>query len=669
MQPAEAPAPRDVTYLVDLSRSMGLPSAGDDGCSRLERLARTWLSAEALTEARARASLSIKGFDDGVRTLNQDELAELKTGGRGSSIAGGLRTILTEDQRGVEREVVLLSDGVDTDGVLIAGLGEEFRRAGVRVHAAPAGRAARTSDLGLRVRATPEFVHEGEEVLLEVVIDQQGFEGQPVRLVVHETDAEPRVVAEREVRIQGRTRVEIPLRPRGPERAGAVAARRYTAEIEALEPERDAANNRDEVFVQCASPRVRVAVFEGEPSRETRWFIESLSADADIDLTAVHAVWRGTLGAERRARVTRIVPAPGGTEHRTETLDTGADAGEALENFDVVVIGRHAERAMTAAQRRAVPEYVRTRGGSVVFLRPPGDDASSELMHAVEIAELSPLEWEAGTIEARVSATDEGSRAGLGELDVIGEVVARASVARGWARELAFGEAVEDGVEHAAIAWGTRGLGRVAAVSIDRWSNAATRASWEGVWRSLLRMLLARDVNPAGLGAWISVERAAVETGERLGAQVFVRSGAPSAMPELTLTRPSGAVESVELDALRNGSGAWSAQIDARDAGSHVLSVLVDGEQVAESGFVARRTDTEMRDLSVRRDELALLAEATGGGVFEPEDWREFLAQLEGGSSAAPGRREPLLDPRLVFALAASMLVLEWFLRRREGLA
>src|SRR6185436_8778111 len=84
---------------------------------------------------------------------------------------------------------------------------------------------------------------------------------------------------------------------------------RYVFRVPAQPEEGDTANNERAVFLRSVGAKVRVLVAEGQPHWDTKFLVQGLKRDPNVDLTAVYR-----LNAQRHVAVVSAV----GTEARLE---------------------------------------------------------------------------------------------------------------------------------------------------------------------------------------------------------------------------------------------------------------------------------------------------------------------------------------------------------------
>ena len=712
----EVSARPSVVLMVDTSGSMAIgdESVGRGACSRWDAVARTWLAPDTIGRLGEVADVRMVGVDGRARARTlPDLLGEGPTGER-SRLGRGVRTVLSAlgDRSGpigpwVGTRMVLLTDGIDTDGESLAALAGEAVSAGVRVHGVVPGSDHGVPDVSVVVAADAEIVYAGQGTGLAVRIRQTGFDGRLGRLVVREGGATGRVVFDRGVTLDRTTSVRVPVTPgaegggsaRG---SGGVSLVEYVARVEALEGEADMTNNERRVFVRVTDERIRVCVFEGKAYWDTKFFVQALRDDPQVDLTVVHALGSERVGGERRARlhVVRYVPdALGSYEERLLEAPLGE---EELSEYDVVVLGQGIDLFFPSMEAEKLARFVTERGGSVVFLRgapiDPGDPGAARAAGILDA--ISPVEWGLGLVPGgRLELTEAGRRQralrfehlastedALADLpSVIATTVVEREKALSvvWLRQ-SEGEVVGHGGEAspAAIAHMSVGRGRTLAVLSDgMWRWAFLPASlgehssvYQAFWSRAVRWLaLGGDFLP-GQSVSLDVDRLSVRPGQGVTAIVRTRFVDPEGFePRLVVRLPNGERRMVGLSASATSVARRTGGFVPEDEGVHELELRGRGvtPETLTTRFAVYDDRVELLDTASRVEEVRNLCAATGGTMLGLAGAGELVRMLEDERAAATTtvERVPSWDTGWLFAAIVGMLGIEWIVRRRMGLA
>jgi hypothetical protein len=141
----------------------------------------------------------------------------------------------------------------------------------------------------------------------------------------------------------------------------------------------------------------------------------------------------------------------------------------------------------------------------------------------------------------------------------------------------------------------------------------------------------------------------------------------------VSVTSPSGRVESVRADPWPAQGGQFRAAVRASEPG--IYRVAVDARQGPTTlgspvaTMLVGGVDAEMTDPRLNEDSLRRVARASGGAVIAGNDTSGLLARLTSNAPAALlALRKDLWHTGWSFAVLAGLLAAEWLTRRRWGL-
>jgi hypothetical protein len=196
--------------------------------------------------------------------------------------------------------------------------------------------------------------------------------------------------------------------------------------------------------------------------------------------------------------------------------------------------------------------------------------------------------------------------------------------------------------------------------------------SYERFWRQAVRWLAQSAPEPVTLtlpptpapGDAIPVQIAARDRAYAMRADAIVN---------LSVTSPSGRVESVRADPWPAQGGQFRAAVRANEPGIYRVSVDARQGQTQLGSSIGTMlvggVDPEMTDPRLNADTLQRVARASGGAVLEAGDTRGLLDRLNAVAPAALlALRQDLWHTGWSFAILAGLLVAEWLTRRKWGL-
>lgn len=209
-----------------------------------------------------------------------EELRTTEPRGKTSPLGNALRTVLADLRASQPAAVLILSDGITTEG---PSLGEAAAYAGVPLHLIGLGDDRPERDLKLTDLLVDEVVFVGDVVYFEAKLSAVGYRGRQVELLLRRHD-DKQVLARLPVTIQADNKAQKVLLPYRPDQQGTF---RFVLEVDPLEGELRTDNNRQERTVQVRQEKVRVLLVAADPSYEFRYLSIMLARDRTIELKTV----------------------------------------------------------------------------------------------------------------------------------------------------------------------------------------------------------------------------------------------------------------------------------------------------------------------------------------------------------------------------------------------
>lgn len=690
-----------VVLLIDRSASMSIEDEqlDDAPATRLSAICARWLDPVFLAELESLAQTRILAFDQRIEATPIDQLLSGGADGDASRIVRALDTTLSAAQSTTTSparltDLVLLTDAIDTDAAPLASAADAALAASVRIHAVSAGSAARIADLSLHAAPESDLVYEGQPTNLILRLRETGYDNQPVRVTVTRNPISPQdtaqIVFSETVAINKSRELRIPVTPAidpalRTDDSQSIDIVEYTARIETMPGERDTSNNERSAFVRVTADTLKVCVFENQPYWETRFFIEAMRDDPQIELTAVQG-----LGYERgrpRLQVIRYTPdATSSTEQRVAApLDEAS-----LFKFDVIVLGRGIDAFFPDNDAEKLVRFVTERGGALVFLRgKPARGRAAELLDTI-----TPVVWGQRVLAGRaLEVTPEGlAQPALdfdkwgSPTDVITELpgmIAATTVESEKALSVVWLRQQDTGAptDPAAVAHMHAGRGRTLAVMTDglwQWGFLpATLDQYTSVyqmfWSRAIRWLVMGGDFLPGQDIALATDRVTARPNQPVRIEVRARYADNNFAPTVTVIAPDNAAQTIDLaeDTTRAGerfTGTFTPESEG------VFRVTLDAPGMKPDSLSTRiavyEDRVEFDDTAARPEELAQLTRATGGVIFPINQPRALLDVINTEIQARRSHTssEPAWDQWWVFAAIVTILCAEWFWRRRGGL-
>jgi len=706
--------------MADTSASMQQPdvpnfSPYDDedpqqNITRWQAILRTWLEPAYVARLEEKADVRLLAFDRTYRRMSIDEAHTLVPDGEQTRIFESTRHVI-ESQRSHDEPdrlaglVVLLSDGHDTQRAVDPTFASHMREAGWRIMTVPIGSPLGVRHITVDASADADFLFENQSTWIHAQVRQGGFENRRVRVeLLHEG----RLMDSQVMRFGDESSQSLRFRitPPAPQPGGPrtriegykVVAHPLTDDGQVDTDEQAYLDdNHRWVFVQVSSDRIRVAMFESQPYWDTKFLARVLREDPQVELTSVYSLASG-----RVVTVQSNVQAGRVLGEKESDYDPNWLSLERLQQFDVVILGKGAERFFGHDRAQWLVDYVQQFGGALVMARGQAFNLADPAGAAAQfiLQDIEPVEWGIGTMrDLRLRVAPEGRDSALLQFERLGATDAVLSelpdmlAATRIRRERALSVVLlrqaplrEDGTPHmAAIVHRNAGSGRVLAVLSDgmwRWaflpSNLQAYDSvYQAFWARAIRWLATGGQFLPGQSMSLSLSALRAEPEESVQVTVntrYVRS--PGFRPTVEHIAPDGSVQAVTLTRPSEQSTQYVGSIVPQQAGVHQIVLVGDddeatGEPMRMVGRLAvHDASPERRDPSAKPQILAEISENTGGICFDLHDREELVRLLEQLREArlSDPTWDYIFNQRDVFILLAVLLGLEWIVRRRGGL-
>ncbi len=277
--------------------------------------------------------------------------------------------------------IVIFSDGADKSGKDIAKLAFRMRDRKIPVHTVGIGSPEGIKDIEVVKIDAPRTAEEDFPVEIWATIRRKGYTPREVTLRLKD---ENRVVKTFNVNLNKERptrRVRIKFIPRNP------GTQKYVVEIPAETDEAVPQNNTKKFLLKVIpSKRVKILYVDGLPRKEIGGIRGALENDPNIELTLRYFTSNTSIGG-----------AKGTTEYQFDLYPTSK---EVLFDYDAIIFGNIASSKFSRQQLENTVEFIRTRGGGFLML----GGSNSLGNHNIEdsyintpIAQVLPVELELGT--------------------------------------------------------------------------------------------------------------------------------------------------------------------------------------------------------------------------------------------------------------------------------
>ncbi len=666
--------PGVVGVLVDDSLSMRIDDRGDGTRADFVRAQLDPANGELLRNLARRFSPRLFAF--GADTRELDDGSQLGFDAAASNLPGALGDALARLAGEPLAGLIVISDGaVDAPARLDEAL-LELRAAGVPVHTIGVGEPEFTRDIEVSRVDLPPRVLAGSRIVAEVTLDQRGYDGLPLELVVED---DSRILHKQPLVLRaGSQRLRVPL---DTDEAG---ARRLRFSVAVQPGELLAANNARQAVVGIDSRQMRILYFEGEPRFEMKFVRRAVAGDEQLRL-------RGLIRTAD-AKYYRV-----GIESERELREGFPSTRDELFAYDALILGSVDSSLLSREQQALIVDFVSERGGGLLLLG--GRRALAEggyrdsMLHEVmpvvlpelpspEFARRVKVEPTAAgwahpalMLDADVAASIERWRSlpALTLVNPIEEIKPGATL-------LLEGRAGPRDAPYVVLAGQRYGRGKVATFAVQNswlWQMHHTidvdDRSHERLWRQLLRWLV--DTVPQRLELSLSSQTLPAGGRLQLRAELLDDGGETgAAAPTARVIAPDGRERVLPLAPHPLAPRVYTAELGVDEPGDYVVRAEIESEAAFIDSREARlhvsRAGNEFHRAQMNPALLQRIAAATGGEFHRAADAGRVVAALgasERGSHALV--RLELWDMPILFALLIALLGAEWVYRRLRGLA
>lgn len=661
--PRERTAKPEMIVLIDSSGSMATPDVQGD--SRFAKAVATLNSPGTLGALQREFAINFRLFDRELRSLEPDRLAGSHPDGDATDLAAALMRSVSElGEAPAQAGILVLTDGRATTPDTLDAAQLALARS-VPLWTCTLGGPVPRRDLRIETASSEMLAFSGAEVELAATLHAEGYPNRSFKVEVlagtnRIETLEPVPDADGTARVS--TRVTAP----------SAGEQRYAFRVAADPDEADSANNERAIFLRAVGEKARVLLAEAEPHWDTKFIVQSLRRNPHVDLTAVYRL--------SASRYLTLVSATG-SESRFEQ-DRFPRTAEALNSFDVIILGRGAEAFFDAATETLLTDFVSKHGGSVVFAR--GKPYGGRFQ---PLAKFEPVAWGDGArADIRLQPTEAGRENPIFDLGTAGSLDAllerlpaldHASVTLG-EKPLAVvlaSSAQSDGPVLAAY----QRYGEGKAVSLNasglwRWAfresgQEESEQAYERFWISLLQWLLGGSQFLPGSDVALASARRYYTSEQSMQFLITSRNLDREAYrPRLIIS--SGDTR-VELQPRPRGD-VFAAEAGPFPPGSYQVSLLNNTGSPAEIQQTVEvvNASREKHDTSSDPELMRELARVSGGRTVTLEEvprMPEIVRQWEAARQLAH-RQRPVWDRGWLLAVVVGLLGVESWLRRREGL-
>jgi hypothetical protein len=631
-----------------------------------------------LTGARASRRQDVPGIVEEVRSTAPT--------GESSRLGAGIRTALDTLRGATPAAVVVLTDGVNTDGPSLTDAAEYARRRGVPLYFVGFGGDRPVRDLKLFDLMVDDVVFVDDVVTFECKLSAAGFEGRKVSVVLREKD-KPATPAN----VLARTEVTIPPDDRPQQvrlqyRPTQVGQFEYVVEVEPQADETLTENNRQTRIVQVRKEKIRVLLVQAYPNFEFRYLRNMLGRDETI---ALHTVLQEA--------------DPEYAEQDASSLRAFPLRREDLFAYDVVIFGDVNPALLNSAALQNLADFVDqpAKGGALVLIAGPSYMPAA--FRDTPLARLLPfaadrVRYPAETLSDGfvVQPTDLGlanPSMQLGDNPEETQRIWKDLPPLYWLLEVPVPELKPgvrvlaehptrvgpDGHHLPVFCFQYVGAGKVLFHATDetwRWRYRVGDLYFARYWIQTIRYLSRSKLADAGRAAILGTDRREYTQGDsvRLRVRFADERLAPADDDGVTIVvEQSGRkTQRISLHRAAAGRGVFEGTLDHPGPGSYHTWIAVpalEGQSPA-ADFTVLPPPGEFAQVRMDAAAMRRAAEISGGRFYTFDAADRLLRDLPPGRpvpiESLPAR--PLWNRWPVLALLLGLLIAEWILRKRRGM-
>lgn len=602
-----------------------------------------------------------------------------------------LRNVL-ELQRGrPTAAAILITDGITTEGQSLAEAAEYARRKSTPLFAVGVGDENAPRDVRIGDLLVDEVVFVGDLINFDFKLTASGYRDKRVTLRLKKR-GRPDVLAEKSVVLgeDGQTR-SVRLSHREEE----VGEHSFVIEAEPLADESNPDNNRLERKVSVREETIRVLLVQEYPSYEFR----------DLKMMLGRALKQNS-PTEKAFQLTVVLQE---ADLRWAELDEVAQrvfpvSRDELFKFDVILFGDVDRAHLSAATLRNLSDFVRERGGGIVFIAGPRHtplayrDTPLASLFPIDLATAAAPPQEA-TLNADAEFRPAPTRLGLTspQFQLGASVAENVRVWREmppllWtidAPDLRPGARVllehptrttTRGEPQGVVSMQFAGAGKVIFHSTDesyRWARHPDgRKFYERYWLQTIRFLSRSKLLGGSRGAELSSDRREYRRGDPVRMRLrFLDDRLAPAEDDgvvIVIERSGGKRQQVRLTRSSTARGVFEATVSNLPDGDYrawLATPTLTGAPPSQNFTITAPLGEQAR-LQMDAAELSQAAKLTGGRFYRALEADALLEDLPDGrkvriESMPP---EPIWNSSFLAGLFVVIIVSEWLLRKRVGM-
>ncbi len=651
--------------LVAVDNSLSMVQKDTAQGTRLQAAKSLLAEAELVNADGAPANREIRLFKFADSALPIDNTQKLDGSGTTTRFQTSLANVLGAPvPNETARALIVLSDGHDFELVNPGKTGFTAKARQIPIYAVAMGKTGKVRDVATRIIGYQPYCYAKQKARVSVSLRMAGCELETVDVQLRRNGT---LVQSRKVKAGEEAEQVVDFDVTEP----VVGQFEYEVLATPLEGETDKANNRAMTVLNVIDRQIQVLFLEGEPYWDTSFLQRSLMRNEKMNVDSIVQYAPG------KARTIR--------KRAEKTELTIPSSVEDWHRYDVVVLGRSVEKLMGAQQLQTLIAYVKNNAGVVIFSRGPafsGPLSNNELEPVIWSTEVSArvrLEpGREGQSAAPFVLLNEKMRSAEPPMPLIAG--RKVSERKPLAAAYALVQPISGGEPFEAMIHRRFGEGQVFSIGLDglwRWAFNAkvegTNTLFDRFWDQMVLWLLAgREFEPTEKFSF-RASSTNVPLGEKIHFRTLVRSGVGTSVSMPMLIKHEGvevgrtAVTITEPSVPERLTGEFLPE----KVGKYEASIQFPDGSPQNVRFIVYEENLEQTEVATDSGYLRRLCESSGGRLLEASQLGGLIKELQEVPSrtSVQTRLVSLWDKAWVFWTIGSLLALDWFLRRRWGLA
>jgi hypothetical protein len=658
------PPTRERVTVVGVDSSLSMKQRDVQDESRLDAARNLLLDSGAIARNGTVENPHVRLFEFGEDAHPiEKSILDLTASGKTTLFHKSVTTMLNASAAGEAiNALILLTDGHDFELVNPVKTGAAARMRQAPIYAVVLGKQGNVRDVSVRITNFQPYSYVKQKARIDASLRLIGCELEDITVQLLR---QGQIVQTKRLNAEELQEAPVEFEVVEPE----VGQYEYEVHAVPLENEVDTANNSAITYLNVIDQQIRVLVLEGDPYWDTTFLQRSLMRNDKFNVDALIRYGKGRVRAIRKT--------PGADELRAP------DKLDQLAVYDVVVLGRAVDQILEARQVELLNDYVKDRGGTVIFSRGQAFDNPSWAR------DLEPVSWsETGRDRVHLDVTPEGRSLsafrnlsdGASGLEALPDLLygRTASDAKPLTATLAESVGRDDATPSPAIVHRRYGRGQVVSLGIEGLWRWGLNAKIEGInspadrfWDQMILWLLAgRDFIPSRQFSF-RPNSANILIGEKIHFRLTMREPDPhvKSVPVVVYFGEAEAGRSA-MTASTADPGRLTAEFLPERVGRHrAVATFPDGT-TQESRFIVFSENLEETEVTADTLYLRRLCESSGGRLITAAELPLLLQELnrEKVDTTPQTRLKPAWNEAWVFYMVGCFLGLDWFCRRRWGL-